>query len=91
MDLFQQFVHPAFQAERLVLVTNQFGDNKVSVYAMGRLKPGKTTADIAASQGVVKLGTGENKGRLNTTLPADADDSFELPAQPTTRATTRPR
>lgn len=39
-------VHPAFEATRLIAVTNQFGTDKVSVYALGRLRPGRTVADI---------------------------------------------
>jgi len=40
MDLFAQYIHPAFDAKRLILVTNQFGNAKVSVYALGELKRG---------------------------------------------------
>jgi hypothetical protein len=74
--LFQQYVHPAFEAQRLVLVTNQFGDNKVSVYALGHLKEGKTVADISASQGIVPTGVGDPKtsgpgAPLPTTAPDD--------------------
>ncbi len=47
VDLFSADIHPAFEASRLVLVTNQYGLNKVSVYALGRLKAGKSIADIA--------------------------------------------
>ena len=68
LDLFQQYVHPAFQLERLILVTNQFGDNKVSVYGMGRLRPGKTVADIADTKGVVPLGVAQ--GGKSMALPA---------------------
>lgn len=53
VDLFKDFVHPAFEAKRLVLVTNQWGDNRVAIYAMGELKPGKTVDDIAASRSVI--------------------------------------
>jgi sugar lactone lactonase YvrE len=49
LDLFQDFVHPAFEVRRLILVTNQFGPNKVSVYAMGGLREGMTTQDIVDS------------------------------------------
>jgi hypothetical protein len=62
LDLFQRYIHPAFEAQRLILVTNQFGDNKVAVYALGHLKAGKTVADISASQGVVPSGTEDRKG-----------------------------
>jgi hypothetical protein len=47
LELFEPDIHPAFEAQRLVLVTNQFGLNKVSVYALGRLREGRTIADIA--------------------------------------------
>jgi sugar lactone lactonase YvrE len=53
VDLFKEFVHPAFDARRLILVTNQWGDNRIAIYAMGELKPGKTVDDIAASRSVI--------------------------------------
>ena len=63
LDLFKNKIHPAFQAERLILVTNQFGHNKVSVYAMGHLEPGKTVEDIAAAQGLIPSGCGRRQGQ----------------------------
>ena len=57
LALFQEYVHPAFKAERLILVTNQFGNQRVSIYASGTLKPGKTLADITVSRAKVSLGT----------------------------------
>jgi DNA-binding beta-propeller fold protein YncE len=69
LDLFQDYIHPAFQAERLIVVTNQFGDAKVSVYAMGHLKPGKTLADISNSRAKVNKGVEPEK---STTQPATA-------------------
>ena len=87
LALFQQFVHPAFQAERLVLVTNQFGNNKVAAYALGRLKEGKTVADISMSKGLVPEGTGAPPvagpgGPIPTTGPAGepADGPADVPA-----------
>jgi len=84
LDLFQQYVHPAFQVQRLILVTNQFGDNKIAVYGMGQLAPGKTIADISASKGVVPAGTGDSNGIPRpgpTTVPGENDD---FPIRPTT-------
>lgn len=46
LDLFADLVHPDFEAQRLVIVTNQFGRNKVSVYALGRLREGATLDDM---------------------------------------------
>jgi hypothetical protein len=57
LDLFQPYVHPAFEIERVILITNQFGSNKVAVYAMGHLKPGKTMADINSSRAIMDSGT----------------------------------
>ena len=85
LDIFSRYVHPAFEAQRLVLVTNQFGDNKISVYAFGHLKPGKTPQDIAGSQGLVPAGTGEQRTKgpgAPLTAPVPPED--DIPA-PTTR------
>ena len=49
LKYFENLVHPAFDARRLVIVTNQWGANKVSVYAMGQLKPGRTVQDVATT------------------------------------------
>jgi len=67
LDLFKDYVNPAFQAERLLLVSNQMGANKVAVYAMGHLKPGKTVQDIAAGRANATLGMA-----LATTAPSTA-------------------
>lgn len=47
LEAFADLIHPAFDARRLLLVTNQFGRNKVSVYAVGGLRPGATMDDIS--------------------------------------------
>lgn len=56
LDLFKQFIHPGFEAEYLILVTNQLGENKVSAYAFGKLRPGVTVEDIRPSQADIHLG-----------------------------------
>ena len=93
LDLFAQYIHPAFEAQRLVVVTNQFGDNKVSVYALGHLKAGKTVADIANTQGLVPTGTGENAKLRGggVALPANAEvPAPPAPAAPTTTPSANP-
>jgi hypothetical protein len=83
LDIFAKYINPAFEAQRLIIVTNQFGLNKISVYALGRLKPGKTVADIAASQGIVPEGTSASTQPIlpnPTTQPGDLPDTLELPA-----------
>jgi sugar lactone lactonase YvrE len=46
LDALADLVHPAFEATRLVVVTNQFGADKVSIYALGRLRPGHTVEEL---------------------------------------------
>lgn len=74
MGLFQDEIHPYFDAKHLILVTNQFGANKVAVYALGDLKAGKTAQDLAASLAPMKL---ENT-RPSQTNPLTGLDSQPL-------------
>lgn len=75
LAIFQQYVHPAFQAERLIVVANQFGSQRVSVYAGGRLKPGKTLADVAPTRAKVSAGT-------STTSPSTQPDFMPATSAP---------
>lgn len=56
--VFKDAIHPGFNAKRVVLVTNQFGDKKVSVYAMGDIAKGYTAADLSKAAVAVSTGTG---------------------------------
>lgn len=56
LDLFKPFIHPDFEARYLILVTNQFTDHKVCVYAFGQLRPGVTVEAIRRSQADITLG-----------------------------------
>ena len=92
LDLFKSYINPAFEAERLILVTTQFGDNKVAVYALGHLKPGKTVADISASKDIVPTGTASEQQKgpgvpptLDTATTRQAPDDAVEPG-----ATTQP-
>ncbi len=38
IDLFKEYIDPAFQVEQLIFVTSQFGPAKISVYGLGELK-----------------------------------------------------
>ena len=82
LDLFADRIHPAFQAERLVVVTNQFGPNKVSVYALGHLKPGKTARDVAAGRVSVQ--------EASTSQPASAPWAVQPDTAPEDSAATAP-
>jgi DNA-binding beta-propeller fold protein YncE len=89
VDLFKAYVHPAFQAERLILVANQFGPNRVSVYAQGHLKQGKTVADILPAR--AKVGAGLQDPNKPTTMPTAAEaakEAAERASSPTTAPAT---
>jgi hypothetical protein len=97
MDLFKEYVHPAFQPEHLIVVTNQFGPRRVAIYAFGHLKPGKTARDISASRDVIATGlTDKTSPNTTTELPATqpATQSAapqavpDLPQAPTTTPNT---
>lgn len=49
IELFQNEIHPFFEAKRLILITNQFGGDKVAAYALGQLRPGRTVQELSAS------------------------------------------
>jgi hypothetical protein len=86
LELFAKYVHPAFEAQRLILVTNQFGDDKVAVYALGHLKAGKTVADISNTRGLVPAGTGEQKlTGIGAPLPPNIDANTQPPGGTTTQ------
>jgi DNA-binding beta-propeller fold protein YncE len=53
LDLFAKDIPDAFEAQQLVLVTNQIGTHKVSIYALGHLKPNHSMSELASSAGVV--------------------------------------
>jgi sugar lactone lactonase YvrE len=66
LDLFQPYVHPAFQLKRVLIVSNQFENSKIALYGMGTLKPGKTIVDLAADRAAIE-GVMEKPG---TTQPS---------------------
>ncbi len=70
IDLFKDRIHPGFQPKRYVVVTNQFGSTKVSLYAMGALKNGFTAKDIAAATAKIPTGLGDGaKSILQNPIP----------------------
>lgn len=58
LSAFEGLAHPGFEPRRLVLVTNQFGPNKVQVYALGGVRNGYTAADLAKSAATIASGIG---------------------------------
>ena len=82
LNTFADEIHPYFEPKRLILVSNQFGVNKVSVYAMGSLRAGRTPQDLAAT--IATVPAGESKpGEGN---PLSGLDSLPLPDPPPPQA-----
>lgn len=73
LDYFKQDYHPGFQPRRLIFVTNQFGPNKVSVYALGDRKKEYALADLASSTVAVSQGVGATEERLNLASPGGVE------------------
>ncbi len=70
LEYFKEDIHPGFDAKRLIVVTNQFGDQKVGVYALGTVKKGYTAADLAAAAASIPAGVGVNEESLKMMSPA---------------------
>ena len=83
LELFASYVHPAFQAQRLVIVTNNFGPAKIMIYALGELKPGKTVADISSGRITTIVGFRGNDA------PAFKDNAPVPTTEPTTQPATQ--
>jgi sugar lactone lactonase YvrE len=80
---FADELHPGFAAERVILVTNQFGVSKVSAYALGERRPGWSIADLSANAEEVATGAGANPEAVPLQIPADATEPLgeETPAE----------
>lgn len=87
IELFSRYVHPAFQADRVIIVANQFGGQKLTVYAMGGLKPGMTVDDLGGRADV-------ESGMVSATQPTTAPSSTQPATAPSPAervpATTQP-
>lgn len=81
LDLFQPYIHPAFNAKRIIIVTNNMGSSLINIYALGELKPGKTLADIADSRVQGSFGLQASKDQAASSQPAPV---FQLDTTPTT-------
>lgn len=74
LDLFKQYVNPNFELTQLIVVSNQFGPNRISVYGMGHLKRGKTVKDIAPFKEDLKApGLNDPNENTQTTTPELTD------------------
>ena len=55
-EFFKDLIHPGFACKRLIVVANQFGDGKVSVYGLGDRREGYSLADMRSSAMNVESG-----------------------------------
>lgn len=76
---FTSTVHPFFQSDTIVLVTNQFARNKISAYGIGQLKKGHTGAELAASLVPVPVDT---PGEKPNPLSGLENQPLEPPTEP---------
>lgn len=58
LEHFQAMIHPGFEAKELIIVANQFGNAKVSLYARGERRPSYTQAQLREGATAVPLGVG---------------------------------
>lgn len=58
LEYFKDRLHPGFNAKRLIVVANQFGEGKISVYALGDRKPNFSLADMTAQSAKIETGVG---------------------------------
>ncbi len=77
IELFRKYIHPDFDVQKIVLVTNQFGPYKIGVYGVGQLREGKTVDDIASVISDISSGV-KDEGETNpltNDLPVMLDES----------------
>jgi hypothetical protein len=71
---FADRLHPGFAAQRVILVTNQFGPAKVSAYALGERRAGWSVSDLTANAQDVTSGTGANTEASRLQIPEGAEE-----------------
>ena len=77
LDYFKDQMHPGFEAKRLIIVTNQFGPAKVSVYALGTRRESFALQDLADVTIPVSQGVGTTEERMRLAAPADDESGVE--------------
>lgn len=91
--LFRGDLHEGFEGKRVIAVTNQFGDAKVSLYAFGQKREGFAAADFARVATKVSQGVGATEETLmmQETVPGGtAPDDASTPDAPAEPATNEP-
>lgn len=88
MPFVESELHPGFKGKRVLVVSNQFGTEKVSMYALGELKPGYTAEQLAAVSAPVPTGVGEpSKERLRLQSPGEEPPATDPGAGPSNSPT----
>jgi DNA-binding beta-propeller fold protein YncE len=89
-ELVADQIHPGFAAKRLVLVTNQFGADKVSVYAMGQRREGYTVQALSAASVQVSTGTDVNPEHVKMQDVGNQEPNQPAPGQAEPKASDTP-
>lgn len=85
LEAVRQFVHPLFEVNRVIAVSNQFGMHKVALYALGRLRPGVTVQQLADSMARVPSGVQETEGVPGSPTPVLPEGKTGEPDEPPAR------
>ncbi len=88
--MFTDTAHPFFEAKHVILVTNQFGSEKIAAYAIGDLKPGHTGKDLAASLVPIPVDTPGEKPNPLSGLENQPLNETPPPEQPPAEASPAP-
>jgi DNA-binding beta-propeller fold protein YncE len=79
VEYFKNLIHPGFDARRLIIVTNQFGERKVAIYAFGQRREGWSIQDLQRSAAEVDSDIGDG-APVPGADPLLEDDEEEAPA-----------
>lgn len=100
IEYFKERIHPGFEATRLIVVANQFGNGKVGIYALGHRRSNYALSDLRANGVNVATGVAEpsaeqlkfqNIGGTEPTPEGDAQpQNLEEPEKPTTPPAAKP-
>ncbi|MCL4222262.1 MAG: hypothetical protein KJZ65_12930 [Phycisphaerales bacterium] len=74
------YLHPGFNAKRAIIVTNQFGDQIVNVYALGERNEQYTLADLLDRRVAISEGTGRNPVMAELQSQGDQPEPLPEPA-----------
>jgi DNA-binding beta-propeller fold protein YncE len=98
LDVFADQLHPGFKPTRAIVVSNQFGEAKVSVYVLGQRREGTALSDLTSTAAAVHPGVEtpdaerlrlQNPGGIEPAAP-DPGAEVTSPEKPPTETSTPP-